>query len=173
MKGTQVVLVPKVSSNTMTGPGIAPKRTIIRDELWKKAFDHYIRLHKHETNKDDLMDRAVRWANGSWRVHQVRKEDEIERKRRSIKFLEKPPPIPMPNSSGSSRGGGRSGTKQCQAVTLSGRPCRFKATSPCGKYCRKHIVKDDDKSSACSDLNGDFSCIKSALAEIDNGADGD
>ena len=29
-------------------------------------------------------------------------------------------------------------TMTCQATTLSGRPCKFKAT--CGKFCKKHKI---------------------------------
>lgn len=29
---------------------------------------------------------------------------------------------------------------KCQAVTMTGKPCAFKATSSCGKFCKKHII---------------------------------
>lgn len=28
----------------------------------------------------------------------------------------------------------------CQALCLTGKKCTFKATSPCGKFCKKHII---------------------------------
>ena len=28
----------------------------------------------------------------------------------------------------------------CQAVTMAGKPCPFKATSSCGKFCKKHNI---------------------------------
>ena len=28
----------------------------------------------------------------------------------------------------------------CQAVTMLGKPCPFRATSSCGKFCKKHII---------------------------------
>jgi hypothetical protein len=31
----------------------------------------------------------------------------------------------------------------CQAMCLSGKKCTFKATSPCGKFCKKHIIVHD------------------------------
>lgn len=148
----------------MAVQGVSPKRTIIRDEVWKKAFDYYMKLHK-QTEPDD---NTVRWANGSWRAHMWRKEDDKRRAEKCIKFLEKPPPIPQATPSRFAR----ASMKTCQAVTLSGRPCRFRATSVCGKYCRKHIVKDDKSSASCN-IDGDLPDFKSALAEINQGTDWD
>ena len=31
----------------------------------------------------------------------------------------------------------------CQALCLTGKKCTFKATSPCGKFCKKHIIVQD------------------------------
>ena len=144
--------------------GATPKRPIIRDEVWKKAFDYYMKLHKQkEPNEYTLM-----WANGSWRAYMWRKEEAKRRAEKSIKLLDKPPPIPQAAPSRFAR----SSMKTCQAVTLSGRPCRFRATSACGKYCRKHIVKDDKSSTSC-DIDGDLPDFKSALAELSQGTDWD
>ena len=55
-----------------------------------------------------------------------------EKKAKSIIFLKEVPKasrMPQPVSK-----------HTCQALTLTGKPCAFKATSPCGKFCKKHII---------------------------------
>ena len=51
-----------------------------------------------------------------------------QKQKRSIKVLDKPPKFTPSNPS----------TKKCQARTMEGRPCPFKAH--CGEYCKKHAA---------------------------------
>ena len=30
--------------------------------------------------------------------------------------------------------------KICQAINMTGKPCAFKASSLCGKFCKRHII---------------------------------
>ena len=50
----------------------------------------------------------------------------------------------------------------CQALCLTGKKCTFRATSPCGKFCKKHIIVDDGQS--CSFINDGVPCVESACA---------
>ena len=55
-----------------------------------------------------------------------------DKKARSVIFLKEAPKASrMPQSAGK---------HICQALTMTGKQCAFKATSPCGKFCKKHII---------------------------------
>lgn len=49
----------------------------------------------------------------------------------------------------------------CQAMCLTGKKCTFKATSPCGKFCRKHIIEDGQ---SCNFINDGLSRAKPTCA---------
>lgn len=57
---------------------------------------------------------------------------ELEEKKRanSIKFIKEPKDHSRVYKS----------NKICCAITMTGKPCPFKASSPCGKFCKRHVI---------------------------------
>ena len=49
----------------------------------------------------------------------------------------------------------------CQALCLTGKKCTFRATSPCGKFCKKHIIEDGQ---SCGFINDGVSCAQPTCA---------
>jgi len=53
----------------------------------------------------------------------VQRYKDIKETRRKIIFLTEPPKVHV---------------SMCQAETMSGKPCRCRAVTPCGRFCKKH-----------------------------------
>ena len=49
----------------------------------------------------------------------------------------------------------------CQALCLTGKKCTFRATSPCGKFCKKHIIEDGQ---SCGFVNDGVPCVEPTCA---------
>lgn len=75
-------------------------------------------------------------ARAVWRVNESYRKIKDEKEAKCIKVIDFKD-IPKKSESGGTR---KSAGKvmNCQAITLSGRPCKFKAT--CGNLCKKHKV---------------------------------
>ena len=79
------------------------------------------------------------FANILWKTEKMARRLRTERLSKGVKFItaDKCPkeraetrhPI-APRASG----------VKCQAITMTGKPCPFRATSGCGKFCKKHII---------------------------------
>lgn len=68
------------------------------------------------------------------RIRAAYKKVEDEKKARQIRFIplsKVKPALPARKDT------------TCQALCLTGKRCTFKATSPCGKFCKKHIIVQD------------------------------
>lgn len=63
-------------------------------------------------------------------LRKANREVEERRKSRSTKFIATPKDNSRVYVS----------SKICQAITMTGKPCAFKASSPCGKFCKRHII---------------------------------
>ena len=79
---------------------------------------------------DDKLSRAILRVNESY------KKIKQEREAKSIKVIDFND-IPKRSMAPTTTHSGAQATT-CQATTLSGRPCKFKAT--CGKFCKKHMI---------------------------------
>ena len=74
-------------------------------------------------------------ARAVWRMSESYRKIKEERAAKSIKIIDFND-IPKRTATDSKKPAAQ--TMTCQATTLSGRPCKFKAT--CGKFCKKHKV---------------------------------
>ena len=95
------------------------------------------------------------------RVRAAYKKIENEKNVKKIRL------IPLENVSKLVKGGGNrpalstAKNPTCQALCLTGKKCTFRATSPCGKFCRKHIIEDGQ---SCNFINDGLSRAKPTCA---------
>lgn len=82
------------------------------------------------SNQQEMVTRALKRATDAYLRHYE------NRRRRAIKVIDFQRPVVERESSSAST----SRKNICKAVLLSGAPCKYKATSPCGKFCKKHYV---------------------------------
>jgi hypothetical protein len=93
------------------------------------------------------------------RLRAAYKKIEDERKAKQIRFI----PLEKVAKLGQGRPTAPSSKNaMCQALCLTGKKCTFRATSPCGKFCRKHIIVDDGQS--CSFINDGVPCAQPTCA---------
>ena len=87
------------------------------------------------------------------RLRAAYKKIEDEKKAKKIRFipLEKAARPAVPTAKNA----------VCQALCLTGKKCTFRATSPCGKFCRKHIIEDGQ---SCNFINDGLSRAKPTCA---------
>ena len=98
---------------------------IIRDERWNVFYTDASKAFNDEYK--------VKYANACWRAYMKQQEIAAHKKKKSIKLLSEVPKqvIPMKESVKA---------KTCQSETMSGKPCKFKAVSACGRFCKKHSL---------------------------------
>lgn len=119
---------------------------VIRDTLWNACLSDATKMYRlREPN-----DKCYHLADATWKMKMRYKNLENKKKENSIVFLDAPPKEVAPEQ--------RTNHKICQATTMTGKPCKFKAV--CGNYCRKHKVssvgmgKKVDVSGILSQLDG-------------------
>lgn len=99
---------------------------VIRDTLWNACLSDATKMYRlREPN-----DKCYHLADATWKMKMRYKNLENKKKENSIVFLDAPPKEVVPDQ--------RTNHKICQATTMAGKPCKFKAV--CGNYCRKHKV---------------------------------
>ena len=98
---------------------------IIRDANWNVFYA--------DANKNFNTDFKEKYANACWRAYTKQQEIKTKKKARSMKVITEVPKqiIPMKASVRA---------KTCQSETMSGNPCKFKAVSECGRFCKKHSL---------------------------------
>jgi len=101
---------------------------VIRDEYWNKLYASALNNKFNEEHAAKFADTACRC-----RKHAVKLSD--EKKKHEPPILAKPPPMTCQSMNVHKRS-----DVKCQARTLENRPCPFRATSRCGKFCSKHAV---------------------------------
>jgi hypothetical protein len=74
-------------------------------------------------------------ARAVWKMNESYRKIKEERESKRIKIIDFKD-LPKKPAAGTRQSTAQAVT--CQAITLSGRPCKFKAT--CGKFCKKHKV---------------------------------
>ena len=91
---------------------------VIRDDRWN---------HFYNSDKD------IKMADTRWRLEKRYNAIKVEKERRAIKIISyQDVPKTQPEAKPS--------LKKCNAITMTGKPCPFRATSACGKFCKKHIL---------------------------------
>lgn len=95
--------------------------------LWKKVYKSC--EGKFTTTE------AIKMADSCVRYRMSSQKIEAKRVARRPIILEKPPPMTDQSVNLHKRS-----TAKCQATTLSNRQCPFRATSECGRFCKKHCI---------------------------------
>jgi hypothetical protein len=101
---------------------------VIRDEYWNKLYESAL---KDKFNEED----AAKFADSAWRCRKNSVKLSDEKKKHAPPILAKPPPMTCQSVNVHKRS-----DVKCQARTLENRPCPFRASSRCGKFCSKHAV---------------------------------
>lgn len=94
---------------------------ITKDEQWQKIY---------ENSKES----STKLADSLWRVKNKSENIIKEKKEKSAKVINELPKQKMPEVHS------KETKKKCQAVTMIGKPCPFKAVSECGRFCKKHSL---------------------------------
>lgn len=100
---------------------------VIRDATWKYLLDDAVKMYRIKIPND----KCYRLADSTWKLKERQRLINIERERRKIVVLDKPPEVNTREK--------HIYQKLCKATTMSGKCCSFKAV--CGDYCRKHNSK--------------------------------
>ncbi len=91
---------------------------VIRDDRWNHFYQS---------------DNNTKMADTRWRLEKRYNEIKAARERRSIKVISY---LDVPKTQTETK----HSLKKCNAITMSGKPCPFRANSACGKFCKKHIL---------------------------------
>jgi len=98
---------------------------VIRDSKWEELY--------RDSNAKDPDEIRIRFADVMWRTYTRFEHNKAERKKRSLKIIEGTPTQTQLEKTA------KVVKKQiCQSITLTGKPCQFKAVSECGRFCKKH-----------------------------------
>lgn len=122
------------------------KMEIIRDAMWNTCLSDATKMYRlREPNE-----KCYRLADATWKMKNSYIKHKNTKSKSAIVVLDAPPKENIPEQ--------RTHHKICCAMTMSGKPCQFKAV--CGNYCRKHKVSSSslgskmDVSDLLSKLDG-------------------
>ena len=101
---------------------------VIHDTLWENCLSNAVTMYR--LSEPD--DRCFHLADATWKMKMRYLEHQQKTDIQKIVVLEKTPEVMTEQ---------RTSKKICCAVTMTGKPCSFKAN--CGDYCRKHSVKNN------------------------------
>ena len=101
---------------------------ITRDDRWTNYYNQGVA--RTDVN-------AEHFANIFWKTERMFRKLNDRKVSRGIKFI---PMDQCPKEKSEARPGSKVRTVKCQAITMTGKPCPFRATSGCGKFCKKHII---------------------------------
>ncbi|NBS68608.1 hypothetical protein EBT31_06790 [bacterium] len=118
-----------------------PPVTIVRDEYWTKLY--------HAALVDMKEEDAVKFADSGYKCRARSLKIKEDKKKRAPVVLLKPPPMLEQVVNVHKRS-----EAKCQARTLENRPCPFRASSKCGRFCSKHattftMIEDGNKFNEC------------------------
>ena len=100
---------------------------ITRDDRWMNYYNQGLKVP--DTDPET-------YANIFWKTEQLCNRLKDRKVSRGVKFISWDK---CPKEKTEMRKMTSSGVK-CQAITMMGKPCPFRATSGCGKFCKKHII---------------------------------
>lgn len=96
---------------------------IVRDELWTQCLDNAVKMYR----LIEPDEKCFKLADATWRCKMSYKKLSDKKQERQTIVIDKPPEVINEP---------RNTKKLCCALTMSGKPCSFKAV--CGDYCKKH-----------------------------------
>lgn len=96
------------------------------DAQWQKLYD--------QTNKTHSEEMRLKEADVLWIVINNYEQTRDERKAQGIKVLTELPREVYHEKSKFNK------IATCQAITMSNKPCKSKAVSECGRFCKKHLI---------------------------------
>lgn len=76
----------------------------------------------------------IKLTNSIWKASKRLEHINLERKKKSLKV------ISMTEVARKERLPAVTTKKTCQSMTMSGKPCTFRAVSECGRFCKKHSL---------------------------------
>lgn len=100
---------------------------IIRDSLWQTCLTDAIKIYRVR----EADEKCYKLADATWVMKNKYKQHQNKKDMRKTIKIEKTPEVVNEQ---------RTSKKICKAITMSGKPCSFKAV--CGDYCRKHGTTD-------------------------------
>jgi hypothetical protein len=100
---------------------------VVHDTLWENCLSNAVTMYR--LSEPD--DRCYHLADATWKMKMRYLKHQQKKDTQKIVVLDKPPEVVTEQ---------RTSKKICCAVTMSGKPCSFKAV--CGDYCKKHSVKN-------------------------------
>ena len=99
---------------------------VIRDTMWNACLSDATKMYRlREPN-----DKCYRLADATWKCKMSYIKHDNTKKKKAIVVLDAALKANTPEQ--------RTNHKICCAITMAGKPCRFKAV--CGDYCKKHRV---------------------------------
>lgn len=100
---------------------------ITRDELWNS-------IYSDPANAKLTEEIRIKLSNSLWRSRRLLNQINEEKKAKSTKVISLTEVPKMTEMKVETR------VKKCESLTMSGKPCNFKAVSECGRFCKKHSV---------------------------------
>ena len=101
------------------------KMKVIRDSTWEQCLTNAAKMYR--VSEPD--ERCYHLADATWKCKMSYKRHEEKKDSRKLIVIDKPPEASITS---------RTHAKTCQATTMSGKACSFKAV--CGDFCKKHRI---------------------------------
>lgn len=99
---------------------------VIRDTTWTNCLNDAMKMYR----VSEANDKCYNLADATWKMKMRYMQNELRRKERSLILLDAAPKEVAKAP--------RTNHKLCQAITMAGNPCKFKAV--CGGLCKKHKI---------------------------------
>lgn len=101
---------------------------VIRDATWTICLTDAMKMYR----VSEANEKCYKLADATWKMKMKYIQNDDRRKERSLILLEAGTPAPAVVKAL------RTSHKLCQATTMAGNPCKFKAV--CGDFCKKHKI---------------------------------
>lgn len=101
---------------------------VIQDSLWQTCLTDAMKMYQVSESNE----KCIHLANATWVMKNKYKHAQVRKDARKTVMIEKTPEVVNEQ---------RTSKKICQAITMSGKPCSFRAV--CGNFCKKHNVKKE------------------------------
>ena len=96
----------------------------------------WLAIYNSEDAKKFPDDTRIKFTRAIWKAKQKLNEIPLNKKEKSIQIIDSAEIETLHKESIS-----RTVVKNiCQSQTMSGKPCKFKAISECGRFCKKHSL---------------------------------
>lgn len=98
---------------------------IVRDDLWSQCLIDAMKMNR----VDEPNEKCRNLADATWKMKMTYRKFDEKKQSRQVIVLDKTPVIVKE---------ARASTHICQATTMTGKRCSFKAV--CGDFCKKHRI---------------------------------